>query len=121
MSQIHVKLTRSVIRMHHTQRDTVRTLGFRRIHQVISVQDSPAVRGMINKVAFALEVLPELPKPGYQWKGVTVTAGKGLPKKKAAPKAEASSKKTKKKAATKKKVTKKKATKKKATKKKAKK
>ena len=103
MSQIHVKLKRSVIRMHHTQRDTVRTLGFRKIHQVISVQDSPAVRGMINKVAFALEVLPELPKPGYQWKGVTVEAGTGLPAKK-----KASPKKTTKKAPTKKKASKKK-------------
>ena len=34
----------------------LRGLGLRRIHQTISVQDTPENRGMINKVSYMLQV-----------------------------------------------------------------
>lgn len=125
MSQIHLRLHKSWIRMEQTQRDTVRSLGFKRVNQVVSVPDNETTRGMVRKVAHAVEVLSELPKPAYQWKGVTVEAGKGKPivkakaKKKATESSETKAKKktTKKKAASKKKTTKKASSKKKTTKK----
>jgi len=51
-----VKLVRSVIGNKQDQRDTVRTLGLRRMHQVVEVQDTPVTRGMINKVIHLLKV-----------------------------------------------------------------
>ncbi|MCY3821933.1 MAG: 50S ribosomal protein L30 [Gammaproteobacteria bacterium] len=36
----------------------VRGLGLRRIGQTVDVEDTPAVRGMIGKVGYMVEVLP---------------------------------------------------------------
>ena len=36
--------------------ECVRGLGLRRMHQVVEVEDTPCVRGMINKVSYLLEV-----------------------------------------------------------------
>jgi len=33
----------------------VRGLGLRRMHHTVEVEDTPAVRGMINKVSYLLE------------------------------------------------------------------
>jgi large subunit ribosomal protein L30 len=38
------------------QRDTLRSLGLRRIGQTVEVSDSPSIRGMINKVRHLVEV-----------------------------------------------------------------
>lgn len=35
---------------------TVVGLGLRRMHHMVEVQDTPAIRGMINKVAYLLKV-----------------------------------------------------------------
>ena len=89
-----VRQKKSTVRMVQPQRDTMRSLGLRRPGQVVEVNDNPAIRGMIAKLAFALEVLTEKPKAPYAWKGVTVTKGTGIvPKKAAAPKASAEPKK----------------------------
>ena len=53
---LRVKLVRSTIGNKQDQRDTVRTLGLRRMHQVVEVQDTPVTRGMINKVIHLLKV-----------------------------------------------------------------
>jgi len=34
----------------------VRGLGLRRMHQTVEVEDTPATRGMVNKVAYLLRV-----------------------------------------------------------------
>ena len=75
--QIHARLKKSWIRMEQSQRDTVRTLGFRRLNQVVTVPDNPATRGMFRKIGFAVELLDGPPQPGFAWKGITVEAGKG--------------------------------------------
>jgi large subunit ribosomal protein L30 len=53
---LRVKLVRSVIGNKQDQRDTVRTLGLRRMHQVVEVPDTPVTRGMIQKVIHLLSV-----------------------------------------------------------------
>ncbi len=50
MNKIKVRLLKSVAGCERTQRDTVRGLGLKRIDQVVELVDTPAVRGMINKV-----------------------------------------------------------------------
>ena len=54
---LKVKLVRSVIGCKQSHRDTVRGLGLRRLNSVSELQDTPAVRGMINKVAYLVLVL----------------------------------------------------------------
>ncbi|MGB6598642.1 MAG: 50S ribosomal protein L30 [Candidatus Acidiferrum sp.] len=38
-------------------RQCIRGLGFRRMHQVVEREDTPAVRGMIHKVRHLVEVV----------------------------------------------------------------
>ena len=38
------------------QRDTLRSLGLRRIGQTVEVNDSPQIRGMLHKVRHLVEV-----------------------------------------------------------------
>ncbi len=38
------------------QKDTLRSLGLRRIHQTVEVSDSPQIRGMLAKVSHLVEV-----------------------------------------------------------------
>jgi len=50
MNKIKVRLLKSVAGCERSQRDTVRGLGLKRIDHVVELVDTPAVRGMINKV-----------------------------------------------------------------------
>ena len=52
-----VKLVKSMIGTRDTHRDTVRGLGLRRINQTRVLEDTPAVRGMINKVSYLVQVI----------------------------------------------------------------
>jgi large subunit ribosomal protein L30 len=38
------------------QEATIRTLGLRKLHQTVELQDTPSVRGMVNKVRHLLNV-----------------------------------------------------------------
>ena len=51
-----VKLVRSPIGYEQSQKDTVRALGLKKMHQSVEKVDSPVVRGMINKVSHLVEV-----------------------------------------------------------------
>ena len=48
--KIKVQLVRSPIGCKQSHRDTVRGLGLRRLNSVSELVDTPAVRGMINKI-----------------------------------------------------------------------
>ena len=52
-----VKLVKSVAGTRQSHRDTVRGLGLRRIDSQKVLEDTSAVRGMINKVAYLVKVL----------------------------------------------------------------
>ena len=54
---VKVQLVRSPIGTKESHRATVRGLGLRKIGSVSELQDSPAVRGMINKISYLVKVL----------------------------------------------------------------
>ena len=54
--KIRVKLVKSVNGCKQTHRDTVRGLGLKRMHQTVELVDTPAVRGMINRVFYLVRV-----------------------------------------------------------------
>ena len=54
---LKVKLVRSPIGCKQSHRDTVRGLGLRKLNSVSELQDTPAVRGMINKISYLVKVL----------------------------------------------------------------
>ena len=54
---VKVQLVRSPIGTKQSHRDTVRGLGLRTLNSVSELEDTPAVRGMINKIAYLVKVL----------------------------------------------------------------
>ena len=56
MAKLQITLVRSVIGRPETQRVTVKTLGLRKLNSSVVYNDSPAIRGMINKVGHLLSV-----------------------------------------------------------------
>ena len=55
-SSIKVTLIKSTIGRIDAHRACVRGLGLRRLHHTVEVEDTPAVRGMINAVGYLLKV-----------------------------------------------------------------
>jgi large subunit ribosomal protein L30 len=54
--KIRVTLVRSVHGRLQSHQDTVRGLGLRRIGHSVEVDDTPQIRGMINKIVYMLRV-----------------------------------------------------------------
>jgi large subunit ribosomal protein L30 len=54
--RIVVRQVRSAIGSDRRQRATLRGLGLRRIRQTVELEDTPAVRGMIDKVIHLVSV-----------------------------------------------------------------
>ncbi len=54
--RIVVRQVRSAIGYDRRQRATLRGLGLRRLHQTVELEDTPAVRGMIDKVIHLVTV-----------------------------------------------------------------
>ncbi|MCM8638429.1 50S ribosomal protein L30 [Accumulibacter sp.] len=52
---VKVTLVRSLIGTKESHRATVRGLGLRRLNSSSVLEDTPAVRGMINKVSYLLK------------------------------------------------------------------
>jgi large subunit ribosomal protein L30 len=53
--KLKVTLVKSVIGCKEAHRATVRGLGLKRINHTVELQDTPAVRGMINKVYYLVK------------------------------------------------------------------
>lgn len=53
---LRITLVRSPIGYNQRQKDTVRSLGLKRMRQTVERPDSPQVRGMINAVGHLVEV-----------------------------------------------------------------
>lgn len=53
--KLKVTLVKSVIGTKQDHRATVRGLGLRRLNHSVELQDTPAIRGMINKVAYLVK------------------------------------------------------------------
>ncbi len=54
---VHIKLVRSINGTRESHRATVRGLGLRGMNTESVLEDTPAVRGMINKVSYLVKVL----------------------------------------------------------------
>ena len=52
-----VKLVRSIAGTRESHRATVRGLGLRKLNSEFTLEDTAAVRGMINKVSYLVKVL----------------------------------------------------------------
>ena len=54
---VTVQLVRSVAGTRESHRATVRGLGLRKTNSTATLEDTPAVRGMINKVSYLVQVI----------------------------------------------------------------
>jgi large subunit ribosomal protein L30 len=54
---VTVKLVKSIAGTRESHRATVRGLGLRKTNSTSTLEDTPAVRGMINKVSYLVQVL----------------------------------------------------------------
>ncbi|MBS3898759.1 MAG: 50S ribosomal protein L30 [Dethiobacter sp.] len=55
-TQLRVTLINSLIGRPEDQRVTVKSLGLRKLHQTVEHEDTPQIRGMINKVSHLVKV-----------------------------------------------------------------
>lgn len=56
--KLKVTLIRSTINRRQDQKETIRGLGLTRLHRSVFLNDTPAIRGMIRKVAHLLNIEP---------------------------------------------------------------
>jgi len=56
---MRVTLVRSFYGRLESHQACVRGLGLRRMHQIVEVEDTPATRGMLNKVSYMVKVVEE--------------------------------------------------------------
>lgn len=56
-NKIKVKLVKGLIGTRESHRATVRGLGLRRVNSVSELEDTPSIRGMINKVSYLVKVV----------------------------------------------------------------
>ncbi len=54
---VKIQLVRSLIGTRESHRATVRGLGLRRVNSTSELVDTPAVRGMMNKVSYLIKEL----------------------------------------------------------------
>ena len=56
MAKLRVTYVKSSIGYRQSQKDTVRSLGLRRLHQTVVIEDSQGARGMISTVQHLVRV-----------------------------------------------------------------
>lgn len=56
---IQVQQTKSGIGRLPKHRATLRGLGLNKMHKIVTLEDTPAVRGMINKVSYMVKVVED--------------------------------------------------------------
>ncbi|MGO4372247.1 50S ribosomal protein L30 [Paenibacillus sp. YIM B09110] len=56
MAKLQITLVRSLIGRNEKQRATVEALGLRKIRQAVVLNDSEAIRGMVNAVSHLVKV-----------------------------------------------------------------
>ena len=57
MATIKVKQIKSRINAPKDQKSTLLALGLRKMSQVVEVEDTPSIRGMINKVHHLVSII----------------------------------------------------------------
>lgn len=56
MAILRIKQIKSTISKPETQKLTIQALGLGKLNRVVEFEDSPAIRGQINKVRHLIEV-----------------------------------------------------------------
>ncbi|NJP05783.1 MAG: 50S ribosomal protein L30 [Chloroflexaceae bacterium] len=56
MSQLRITYKKSMIGYSRDQKETIRSLGFRKINQTVIKPDNPMIRGMVLKVRHLVTV-----------------------------------------------------------------
>ncbi|MCD2138427.1 50S ribosomal protein L30 [Salinicoccus halitifaciens] len=56
MAKIKITLKRSVIGKPETQKKTVASLGLRKVNQTVEHEDTPQIRGQVEKVSHLVTV-----------------------------------------------------------------
>ena len=56
MAQLQITLVRSLIGRPENQRQSVQTLGLRKLHQTVVREDNVATRGLVNTISHLVEV-----------------------------------------------------------------
>ena len=56
MNKIKVRLVKGLAGIKQRHRDTVQGLGLKKINQTVELVDTPAVRGMINRVNYLVRI-----------------------------------------------------------------
>lgn len=56
MTKLRITYKKSSIGYHESQKATIRALGFRKLNQSVVHEDTPVIRGMINKVSHLVTV-----------------------------------------------------------------
>jgi large subunit ribosomal protein L30 len=56
LAKLNIKLVKSIIGRKQNQIDTVKALGLKKINSEVEQQDTPQIRGMINRVSHLVEV-----------------------------------------------------------------
>ena len=59
MANLVVTYRKSAIGYRQEQKDTIRALGLRRLHQSVVHADTPAIRGMVAKVRHLVDMQEE--------------------------------------------------------------
>jgi len=54
---VKIKLVRSRIGALPKHKACLQGLGLKRMHQTVELEDTPAVRGMINKISYMLAIV----------------------------------------------------------------
>ncbi len=60
MNQLKIKWVKSTISCTRDMRDTIRSLGFKKLNQEKIVKNTPEIRGMIKKVIHLVKVVEEI-------------------------------------------------------------
>ena len=56
MAKLRITYVKSTIACPQDQKDTVRSLGLRKLHSTVVHEDNPSIRGMIFKIQHLVEV-----------------------------------------------------------------
>jgi len=56
MAKVKITQVRSIIDRPQRQKDTIKALGLRKMHQSVEIELNPQLQGMINKVSHLLKV-----------------------------------------------------------------
>ena len=55
-NKLIITYSKSAIGYKQDQKDTIRALGFKKLNQAVEHEDTPVIRGMINKVSHLVTV-----------------------------------------------------------------